>query len=114
MKLKFSNKRNTQASTIEVARAALQQMKPDVLIMQGCDAGGHGCQWQGRSLFSLLPEGRQLIQELHPSCELWGSGGIGDGFGVAAAMALGANVGVIGTRLIATKESTANNEWKLV
>ena len=88
-------------------------MKPDILVMQGCDAGGHGMQGDATSLFSLLPDASRLLQEHGATeTELWAAGGIVDGKGIAAARALGAEVAVMGTRFVATPESMVHDVWK--
>lgn len=73
--------------------------------MQGSDAGGHG--WEnGASIISLLPEAVDALKENgFGHIPLVAAGGIVDGRGVAAAMALGASGVVMGTRFLAAKET---------
>lgn len=78
-----------QVGTIQAAKRALTQ-GPDVLVVQGVDAGGH--QWaQGASLMSLLPEVRDLVARDARADEvaILAAGGIVDGRGCAAALGLG-------------------------
>jgi nitronate monooxygenase len=88
------------AAALHVAKIA----EPDVLCLQGADAGGHGFA-QGASIISLLPEASDcLAREGLQNISLVASGGIVDGRGVAAALALGAHGVVMGTRFLASKE----------
>ncbi len=76
----------------------VQGMGADIVVAQGYDAGGH----TGRvGTFSLVP---QVVDAVAPTPVL-AAGGIGDGRGLVAALALGA-VGVwVGTRFLATHEA---------
>ena len=88
------------AAALHVARIA----QPDVLCLQGADAGGHGFE-KGASIVSLLPEVTDaLAAEGFSRIPLVASGGIVDGRGVAAALTLGAEGVVMGTRFLASKE----------
>jgi nitronate monooxygenase len=88
------------AAALHVAKTA----QPDVLCLQGADAGGHGFE-KGASIVSLLPEASDtLAREGFSHIPLVASGGIADGRGVAAALALGAQGVVMGTRFLASKE----------
>lgn len=86
---------------------------PDVLVVQGGDAGGHGMRGGGAGVISLLPEvrdslvegGRKAGEGQGEEIPLVAAGGIMDGRGVAAAMALGADGVVMGTRFLACKET---------
>jgi len=71
----------------------------DVVAAQGTEAGGHTGEIGG---MALLP---QVVDAV--SIPVLGAGGIVDGRGVAAALALGASGAIIGTRFIATREATA-------
>jgi nitronate monooxygenase len=72
----------------------------DVIVAQGTDAGGHSGR-QGRSTFSFVP----VIADLAAPVPVLAAGGIADGRGVAAALALGAAGALIGTRLLVTAEA---------
>lgn len=76
----------------------------DILIAQGHDAGGH----TGRvGTMSLVP---QVVDAV--SVPVLAAGGIADGRGLVAALALGA-VGVwMGTRFIASDEALAHDNYK--
>ncbi|MPV60325.1 2-nitropropane dioxygenase [Burkholderia sp. HI2761] len=89
-----------QVGSLDDARAA-EAAGAQALIVQGREAGGHV---RGdRPLAGLLPDviGAANVPVL-------AAGGIVDGAGVAAAMALGAQGAVIGTAFIATHESFAH------
>ncbi|KXT07936.1 hypothetical protein AC579_6691 [Pseudocercospora musae] len=74
---------------------------PDVIVVQGSEAGGHGRATDGSSWTTLLPEVSEVVQDRLP---LFVAGGIVDGRGVAAALAMGAVGVVMGTRFLATEE----------
>jgi nitronate monooxygenase len=82
------------------------QLGADVVCVQGGEAGGHG---KGtRSTFTLVPEAADLIAELRPEVLLLAAGGVADGRGVAAALALGADGVVAGTRFWATRQAAVS------
>jgi len=87
---------------------ALQVAKichPDVLVIQGADAGGHGLA-QGAGIISLLPEVADALEEIGlNNISLVAAGGIVEGRGTAACLALGANGVVLGTRFLASNEA---------
>jgi nitronate monooxygenase len=75
----------------------------DAVCVQGGEAGGHG---RGtRSTFTLVPEAADLIAEQRPEVLLLAAGGIADGRSLAAALALGADGVVAGTRFWATRQA---------
>jgi nitronate monooxygenase len=75
----------------------------DAVCVQGGEAGGHG---KGtRSTFTLVPEAADLIAAERPEVLLLAAGGIADGRSVAAALALGADGVVAGTRFWATRQA---------
>jgi nitronate monooxygenase len=79
------------------------QIGADVVCVQGGEAGGHG---KGtRSTFTLVPEAADLIADQRPEVLLLAAGGIADGRSVAAALALGADGVVAGTRFWATRQA---------
>ena len=86
---------------VQDVEGAVQARKAgaDILVAQGTEAGGHGSML--RSTLPLVPA---VIDATAPMPVL-AAGGIADGRGVAAALALGAVGAVIGTRFCATKES---------
>ncbi|KAK8145670.1 hypothetical protein G3M48_004168 [Beauveria asiatica] len=78
----------------------------DVVVCQGIDAGGHQFR-RGMGVVSLVPEVRRMLLEEFPEREvaLVAAGGIVNGKGVAAALALGADGVVMGTRFTVADES---------
>jgi NAD(P)H-dependent flavin oxidoreductase YrpB (nitropropane dioxygenase family) len=57
----------------------------------------------------LLPT---IVDALGGHAMVLGSGGISDGRGIAAALALGADLGWVGTRMVATTEASVHDEHK--
>ncbi|MDG2091662.1 MAG: nitronate monooxygenase family protein [SAR86 cluster bacterium] len=76
----------------------------DGLILVCAGAGGHA---GALSPFALLREVKQWFDGT-----IILSGSIGDGYSVAASLALGADFAYMGTRFIATKEANADPEYK--
>jgi nitronate monooxygenase len=74
----------------------------DIIVAQGTEAGGHG---EKRATFTLVPEVADYIAAKSPEVLLCAAGGIGDGRGLAAALILGADGVVIGSRFWATLEA---------
>ena len=78
----------------------------DAVVVEGFEAGGHN----GRdelTTFVLIPQTRDAV-----SIPVIAAGGIADGRGIAAAMALGADGVQLGTRFAATRESSASENYK--
>jgi len=71
-----------------------------VIVAQGTEAGGHGAR-HGRSTLPFVP----VVVDLAAPVPVLAAGGIADGRGVAAALALGAAGALIGTRFQATAEA---------
>ncbi len=90
-----------QVQTLKDAKCALNS-GADIIVAQGAEAGGHG---EKRSTFTLVPEVASLITSHYPESLLCAAGGIADGRGLAAALMLGADGVVIGSRLWATDEA---------
>ena len=79
-----------------------------VIVAQGGEAGGHGANaLEGRSTFSLVPEMADYLANHSPHTLLLAAGGVADGRGLAAALMLGADGVLVGSRLWATTESLA-------
>src|ERR1700742_1272663 len=78
----------------------------DIIIAQGSEAGGHNRSTTG--LFTLLP---RMVDAVNPAPVI-AAGEIADGRGMAAALCLGAAGVCVGTRLIATIEANAHDEYK--
>jgi nitronate monooxygenase len=88
-----------QVTDLDEARRALD-VGADVIVAQGTESGGHGAR-RGRSTLSFVP----LVVDLAGPVPVLAAGGIADGRGVAAALALGAAGALIGTRFQATAEA---------
>ena len=73
----------------------------DVVVAQGTEAGGHTGQ------VATLPLVPMIVDALDGSIPVVAAGGIFDGRGLAAALALGADGVWVGTRFIATPEARA-------
>jgi nitronate monooxygenase len=91
-------------SVKEAVEAAELGEAPDVLVLQGSDAGGHGLA-RGAGIVSLVPEVRDELEARGLDVVVVAAGGIADGRGVAAALALGASGAVMGTRFLAAEEA---------
>jgi nitronate monooxygenase len=74
----------------------------DVVVAQGAEAGGHGAL---RGTLSLVPEVADWLAASAPDTLLLAAGGIADGRGLAAALMLGADGVLMGTRLWASAEA---------
>ena len=74
----------------------------DAIVAQGTEAGGHGAK---RSTLPFIPEAADFLATHSPETLLLGAGGIADGRGLAAALMLGADGVVVGTRFWATAEA---------
>jgi nitronate monooxygenase len=72
------------------------------IVVQGAEAGGHG---GNRSTFPFVPEAADYLKQRSPKTLLIAAGGIADGRGLAAALMLGADGVVVGTRLWASAEA---------
>jgi nitronate monooxygenase len=78
----------------------------DVLIAQGWEAGGHV---RGTlTTLALVP----TVVDLAGAVPVLAAGGVGDGRGLAAMLALGASGAVMGTRFVASEESLAHPDYK--
>ena len=105
----------------EAKAAATSNQRPDVLVVQGTDAGGHS-RTRGASVMTLLPEIADALNDIDlKSTEnkqsnsrtvlpipLVAAGGIVDSRGVVAAAALGAAASALGTRFLASDEANIN------
>ena len=74
----------------------------DLVVAQGAEAGGHGAV---RGTLSFVPEAADYLAQQAPGTPLAAAGGIGDGRGLAAALMLGADGVLVGTRLWAATEA---------
>jgi len=102
-----------QVGSVADAIAVAKNAEPDVLVAQGADAGGHGLE-QGAGIISLVPElvTRLSASQIKKRPLLFAAGGIADGRGVAAALALGADGVVMGTRFLCAHEVTVPDLYR--
>jgi nitronate monooxygenase len=87
----------------------------DVIVAQGYEAGGHRSTWtKGASASAASVSTMVLVPQVVDAVRqpVVAAGGIADGRGVAAALALGASAAMLGTRFVATRESTAPPMFK--
>ena len=78
----------------------------DAIVAEGFEAGGHNGLEESTTL-TLIPLIREII-----SLPLIAAGGIASGRGMLAAMALGADGVQMGTRFVASEESSAHESFK--
>jgi nitronate monooxygenase len=100
-----------QIQTLRDAQHVLD-LGADVIVAQGTEAGGHG---ERRATLPLVPEVADLVASRSPETLVVAAGGIADGRGLAAALALGADGVLVGTRLWASREALVHpNQWEAV
>jgi hypothetical protein len=97
-----------QVQSVAQARVAIAA-GADAIVAQGSEAGDHGAQ---RATFTLVPEVADLLARESPNTLLLAAGGIADGRGLAAAVMLGADGVVMGTRFYATQEFLSHPNHK--
>jgi enoyl-[acyl-carrier protein] reductase II len=78
----------------------------DALVVDGAEAGGHPPPSEVGTLVLV----RRVLQEVR--LPVVASGGIADGAGIAAMLALGADAVQLGTRFIATPEANVHDNYK--
>jgi nitronate monooxygenase len=93
-----------QVQTVSQAREAAES-GADVIVAQGTEAGGHG---MTEPLFTLLPQ----VVDACPGTLVVAAGGIADGRGMAAALMLGAQGVLMGTRFYASQEAEGHPQAK--
>src|ERR1700712_1665077 len=74
----------------------------EVIVAQGGEAGGHS---GSRSTFTLVSEVADYLAKTAPDTLLVAAGGVADGRSLAAALMLGADGVLIGSRLVASSEA---------
>jgi NAD(P)H-dependent flavin oxidoreductase YrpB (nitropropane dioxygenase family) len=94
-----------QVGSLDAARRAVES-GVDLVVAQGSEAGGHN--FATLPTFAFVPA---VVDAVSPTPVL-AAGGIGDGRGLAAALALGAEGAWIGTRFVATREADAHDEYR--
>ena len=94
----------TVASAQE-AQAAIR-LGVDVVVAQGWEAGGHV--WGTVATMALVPA---VVDAVSP-VPVIAAGGIADGRGLAAALALGASGALIGTRFLASNEANIHPHYR--
>jgi nitronate monooxygenase len=86
-----------QVQTLEQAKNAAAN-DADILVAQGTEGGGHGV---ARSTFPFVP----AVADAVPHIPIAAAGGVADGRGLAAALMLGADGVLVGTRFYASQEA---------
>lgn len=100
-----------QIGTLKEAKQLLTNSeKPDVLVIQGAESGGHGRAKDGMGLMALFPEIADAMEG--SQIPLLAAGGIADGRGVSAALCLGASGVVMGTRFLAANEARISRGYQ--
>lgn len=82
----------------------------DIVVAQNSEAGGHGL--SSRGTFSFVPEVVDLVYKTAPETPVAAAGGVVDGRGLAAALMLGADGVLIGTRFWTSQEAGASEGAK--
>ncbi len=93
-----------QVQTVKAAREAAAK-GAQIIVAQGTEAGGHGAD---RATFPLVPA---VVDAVAP-VPVAAAGGIADGRGLAAALTLGAEAVLVGTRFWATREALGHPNQK--
>ena len=91
-----------QVVDMEEARRAVD-VGADVIVAQGSEAGGHG---GTRATLPFVPAVADLVRPV----PVLAAGGIADGRGLAAALSLGADGALVGTRFQASTEALVDAE----
>jgi len=86
-----------QVQTLHQVREAVAN-GADVLVAQGAEGGGRGI---SRGTFPFVP----AVVDAAPDVPVAAAGGVGDGRGLAAALMLGADGVLVGTRFYASQEA---------
>jgi nitronate monooxygenase len=100
------------ANSVEEAKI-LEESGLDAIVAQGYEAGGHRggfltpSECSAMSTFALLPQVVRAVK-----CPVIAAGGIMDGKGVVASLALGASAVQLGTAFLSVEESGASKTYK--
>lgn len=93
-----------QVGSVREVKRILKDGDADVLVVQGSEAGGHGLRRElGNGTLALAARAATLAAPT--KVPVLAAGGIVDGRGLAAALALGCDGAVLGTRLWASREA---------
>jgi enoyl-[acyl-carrier protein] reductase II len=95
-----------QVGSVDAAKAAVAD-GVDVVVAQGDEAGGHNYATLGT--FAMVPA---VVDAVGNDALVLASGGVADGRGLAAALALGADGAWVGTRFVASEEAYARADYK--
>lgn len=98
-----------QVQTLEHVQRAID-VGASVIVAQGTEAGGHG--FDRQTTMTFTPEVTDFLAGKSPDTLLLSAGGIADGRGLAAALMLGADGVLMGTRFWATKEAFIHKNAK--
>jgi nitronate monooxygenase len=101
-------------ATVDDARAVAAS-GVDVVVAQGGEAGGHRSTWvKGATPDAANVGAIALVPQVVDAVRVpvVAAGGLADGRGLVAALALGATGILLGTRFVATRESSAPEFWK--
>ena len=85
------------------------EAQADIIVAQGAEAGGHGA---SRATLTLVPEIADYLACAAPDTLLLAAGGIADGRGLAAALMLGADGVLVGSRFWASEEALVPQSFK--
>ena len=98
----------TVAHVVSSVKFALkaQDAGVDAVVAEGFEAGGHNGR-EETTTFTLIPMVKEKL-----SIPLIAAGGIGNGRGMLAAMVLGADGVQVGSRFVASEESSAHQGFK--
>jgi nitronate monooxygenase len=100
-----------QIGTLREALDAVHSPSPpDVLVVQGTEAGGHGRATDGVGFITLLPEIADATRS--SGIPLIAAGGVADGRGVVAALGVGAAGVAMGTRFLASHEARIKKGYR--
>ncbi len=94
-----------QVQTLRDAKAAVE-CGAAVIVAQGSEAGGHG---EKRATMTLVPEVVDWVSAHAPEVLVLAAGGIADGRGLAAALMLGADGVLMGSRFWASSEANVSD-----